>query len=642
MVLTTAAAAACAAPDDADAVDGDGAVSVLDGPLSSRGVDEPVDAPPAGSPLAEITQPELLAMLERDGFHFGSHLGDPTRHTNEGLAAVSPAYVRIADALARDLAARRDAEPGLSTSVVTGKNRVFDARWLRSAKATFELVGVLPRFDRRDVQPAGNCGEVRFLYRLAYAAGTTSKPTFSRMPFFFNVVYRAPADRCDEVAKRWLAPGGDAAGFVSWLKETPLRRDRLELEQIEVNAQVVRVPSENEKDMGGRAEYFLRVFSPGTWTEKPLENTPDVAKLKADPALRNELLGWIAGNVRAIDEGTAIMPTKFAATRAASFTTFGSVRRANKLFSSLFTPAELRAAGVDGAGAFAGTQVVASPEALLFRLDDMTCVGCHQGRSVAGFHFLGKERGARTNPLNALRTHGSPHYLAEVPRRIELLEGIARGETPARRRALSFEPPPGAFATIGTHCTLPEHADHFRAPIACEIGARCVAVSTGASDAITPGTCMPERGGFAGLPCLTGSMKDGATPTKDKLATKPMACQGGYACLAPEEGTPSGMCVAGCRGPLGSMNGAHEICAYGGGAQFDTCAMSGNFGGCLDGAVRPAPRQACDEANPCREDYMCQRLEPLGAKYATTPKTMGFCNPTYFIFQMRLDGHPVP
>jgi len=92
------------------------------------------------------------------------------------------------------------------------------------------------------------------------------------------------------------------------------------------------------------------------------------------------------------------------------------------------------------------------------------------------------------------------------------------------------------------------------------------------------------------------------------------------------------------------MAGANEICAYGGGSKFDQCAASANFQACIGDSVRPAPRQACDEDHPCREDYMCQRLEPLEGNKAvsTTPTTKGFCNPTYFIFQMRLDGHPTP
>jgi hypothetical protein len=51
-----------------------------------------------------------------------------------------------------------------------------------------------------------------------------------------------------------------------------------------------------------------------------------------------------------------------------------------------------------------------------------------------------------------------------------------------------------------------------------------------------------------------------------------------------------------------------------------------------------------DDETPCREDYMCQRLEPITGNGAikTTPRGKGFCNPTYFIFQMRVDGHPAP
>jgi hypothetical protein len=643
-VIASIAVAACAAPseDDVDA-EGSAATVLGDERLAPNGDDEPIVSPPEGTPLVELTQPELLATLERQGFHFGVHLGDAKLQSNDGLYRTSAGYRQIVDALTRDVDARRAQEPGLGTAVVTGRNRVFDTRWLRSRKADFELVGILPRFDRRDVQPEGRCGEVRFLYRLAYVDQNKTSVTFSRMPFFLNVVYDIPSTRCDEVARGWLAPGGTGKDLAQALASGPLRRDALELHQVEVNGQIVRVPSENEKDMGGRAEYFLRVFreDAGAWREAPLENTPDVAKLAADAALRAELRAWIVTNARGIDEGTAVMPSKFAATRAGSFTTFGSVRKVNKPFSTLFSAAELRDAGL-GEAALEGSRVATSAEGLLFRLDDMTCSGCHQGRSVAGFHFLGKERGSRTNPLNALRTHASPHYLAERPRREALLRAVAAGERGERLRALSMQPPPSARATIGAHCTLETDAKHFRAPVSCEPGARCSPIATNAGGLLAPGVCAPEAGGFAGLPCLAGTMTDGATPSADKLANKTLGCAPGYACLAPEEGTPAGMCVAKCRGAIGSMNGDHEICAYGGGAAFDACAMSGNFAACIDSAVRPAPRQACDEDQPCREDYMCQRLEPIGAKYASTPKRKGYCNPTYFIFQMRLDGHPTP
>ena len=40
--------------------------------------------------------------------------------------------------------------------------------------------------------------------------------------------------------------------------------------------------------------------------------------------------------------------------------------------------------------------------------------------------------------------------------------------------------------------------------------------------------------------------------------------------------------------------------------------------------------RACDAATPCRDDYLCVRLDA----------GRGACIPPYFVFQMRVDGHP--
>jgi hypothetical protein len=40
--------------------------------------------------------------------------------------------------------------------------------------------------------------------------------------------------------------------------------------------------------------------------------------------------------------------------------------------------------------------------------------------------------------------------------------------------------------------------------------------------------------------------------------------------------------------------------------------------------------RACDADQPCRDDYLC----------ALTPAGKGACLPPYFVFQMRVDGHP--
>ncbi len=605
--------------------------------LTPGGRDEPIAPPRKGKILTELVQPELLARLETEGYHLANLLGTRGQPRNDALVAESSFYKQLVWALEADVRALREREPSLTPRVIDGQNRVFDTGWLRSRYASFDLVGVVQRMDRRDFH--GECGEVRFVYRLAYVKADQAVPTFSRMPLFFNVVYVDPSADCKQAIRKWHVDRDlSADAFVQFLRAGALDLGKLRFKQLEVNAQVVRVPSENQTDMGGQAEYFLRVYdlAGGALQLKRLENTPDVPRLRADVGLRAELAAWIRANVAAIDQGTALVPEKFLAQKVSSFTTFGSSRLANKPFSQLFEPAELRDAPLSG------TSLVASPEALLFRLDDMTCNGCHQGRSVAGFHLLGAERGSRIHPLNALRVHASPHYLADQPRRSSYAYALFEGSPTRRDRPMSFEPAAGKAATLGTHCLPAEAARHFRRGWSCAGDATCTVLARNERAPIDLGVCMPRGAGFAGQPCLAGAMSDGASPRADRLSVHDLGCPSGLSCLPPEEGTPAGMCVASCAGGLGTMNGPNEICALGGGAAFDACAASGNFAACVQGAVRPAPRQACDAENPCREDYMCQRLEPLSGSVSTTPRSKGFCNPTYFIFQMRLDGHPSP
>ena len=124
-------------------------------------------------------------------------------------------------------------------------------------------------------------------------------------------------------------------------------------------------------------------------------------------------------------------------------------------------------------------------------------------------------------------------------------------------------------------------------------------------------------------------------------------------CLDPVEGTPAGLVTRGC-GP-GSSDAAHkarsgEVCAYNGGAGFDACAASGDFSGCLGNAdtFTRGLRGLCDETTACRDDFICQRFFDIAGSQATptaidrqakAPRSPGFCVPTYFLFQMRVDGH---
>src|SRR6185503_8583234 len=92
---------------------------------------------------------------------------------------------------------------------------------------------------------------------------------------------------------------------------------------------------------------------------------------------------------------------------------------------------------------------------------------------------------------------------------------------------------------------------------------------------------------------------------------------------------------------------------------------------CLEARVVRAMLDACAPGHFCREDYICQKLpdydriadRDYGNTRASTGRRanlstpaqinartlralqsaqVGFCVPTYFLFNMRLDGHPSP
>ena len=82
----------------------------------------------------------------------------------------------------------------------------------------------------------------------------------------------------------------------------------------------------------------------------------------------------------------------------------------------------------------------ASPEALIERLDNGACQGCHQSGSTAGFHFIGLDD-KFTSPLNRIEVGISPHFHAELPRRDAYVAAVTTGREPNRFRPLSFAPP---------------------------------------------------------------------------------------------------------------------------------------------------------------------------------------------------------
>jgi hypothetical protein len=53
--------------------------------------------------------------------------------------------------------------------------------------------------------------------------------------------------------------------------------------------------------------------------------------------------------------------------------------------------------------------------------------------------------------------------------------------------------------------------------------------------------------------------------------------------------------------------------------------------------------KGCDANEPCRDDYICARTAAgHSASKDARERAHGACIPPYFLFQLRVDGHPAP
>lgn len=635
---------------------------------------------PADEPVVAVLDPPTLARLEEDGYGLGAILGTPEAGTTAALAAASPAFRTLAETVGADVRELRAemAATGRKLYEVTDGNvgRVLDLAWLASPLARFRLVAVVNRLDRRDfgdlVRPGESCGEVRLIYRLAYSFERKGTRYASRMPVALNVVFDAPVSawvECAAFARAFVpteALSGPAA-VAGWLAAGPLDRARLTLKQVEVNAQIVRFPSGMETTFGGQAVYLMRIFAADETTgtlalaEKPLENTPDVERISEDAALKARLVDYVRANVAAIDEGVFALPDDLAARRAFSFSTYGSARSANHPYARLLAPEDL--AGALPADAAASLALVRSPAGLIARLDQATCSGCHQAGATAGFHVLGLDD-AETSALNRLAIGLSPHAYSEMPRRAAYGAAAAAGTAPDRFRPPSAAPPADWSATApayhpasaGMMCALDAAGTDLAAGWSCAAGLACTAIAGESGETVRFGQCLPPPDKvFSGLPCLEGTVVAGGKPWLDRFVPgaqissfAPRASPAAYTCRPPVGGAPGGLAYRQCDAADKVFKGfsggrvANEVCALAGGKAFDTCVASNNFADCLAASVLRGNRMACGGDRFCREDFLCQAFPPDLAGVGTLPAGTGFCSPTYFLFQLRLDGHPDP
>ena len=575
------------------------------------------------SPIVLVSDPTVLSAIEGGGGSFGDVLFGRYKPSTRAYAD-EPMYRDWIESIRADITARqrRDARSGVGMKYV---HRLFDGDWLNFPGTRFELVGIVNRIDRRPFR-ADRCGETRLVYRLAYNIKQGNKTLSSRLPMTINVVFFQPDDRagCRDAARRWMPParpGGRSAGQMADRRRSraPLSRPALSLanlKAVEINLQQVRWPSTIRPDMGGHAEYLLRVFHLDREKKHlrpaPLENTPDVARLKQDPKAAQALLAWLRdpANLPAIDAGTAVIP--------------GVVLDRPLRVGQ---PPRSGAAGQPAVRAAFRAKLVFGPGARRHPPRPLASgVPAPSGRhDLRGMSPASQRR--RLSPARARRPTGrnrstrclfpcrptwTPSWRA-APTTCGVWPTENRSTTPARCR--DRDRIAGGY---GAHCGL---GDPGFADWKCAAGYVC----TPGEDEV--GTCLPAARFGAGDPCELGTLVSDADPTRDKL--KPagfQSCARGGACFTNHGGFPGGMCALDCDAATpDEACGLIPILK-----DFNGCVARGiPFDRCILDNADPAAMRACDADHTCRDDFIC----------AKSKSKRGVCIPPYFLFQLRVDGH---
>ena len=610
----------------------------------------PAQSVTAGTQKSEVhvalLDPALLAEVERRGLGLGELVtGTPARSTRE-LARL-PAFDSIFQVLRADVRRVKREQPLARVTSSLGF-RLFDERWFDAQEMSFALTGIFNRLDRRPFY-AASCGEVRFVYRLGYLTEQGHHPMSSRLPMTVNVVFWVEPDQdgCQSMASAWRLKdvpvfeksGGANANLERATAELfatgPLsaaQRARLRLKSVETNLQTFRLQSTVQTSLAGHIEYGLRVFRPSPGDEArfgpaPMENLPDVPALERDRARRAELLAFLKqpDTLAAIDRGTLVVPERFLATTATSFSPRGLSRLANRPFRQLFAPEDFAELSLDRYA------TIASPAALLRRLDGASCTGCHQSRSIAGFHHVGFD--PEDSPRTAALVSGmSTHLGADLERRRAYVAALSDARTPDE-----FRPTPerqGTGRGEGAPCGLGDAG--FR-DWTCDAGFTCQRFEDSEI-----GVCSgPPQIGSA---CEYGPVTSAARPARDRVALQKHECGGGHQkCWNNLSGIPLGACVAACSeldGP-GACGDVLDVDGY-----QECLRRKRPVQECQAEFVYRLGLRACDVSTPCRQDFVCARSgntpTATSGRSPASSTAQGVCIPPYFVFPLRLDGYPIP
>jgi hypothetical protein len=586
----------------------------------------------AGAPSTIETDVRALEGLEDAGLSLARLLGADGR-TNDALAKTD-AWSTLLLTLGADLR-QLDARPGIADASPRAR---FQLSWLSDRRARFELIGAVNRLDRAFLDPNA-CGEARLVYRLVLEP--PGRPP-SSLPMTVSVVFPQPkrsatflgTPTCAPAARAWRdlpAEGGARVrGIAALFARLP------EYTKVEINLQTFHDPSLGAVFADGtgyddHAEYLLRSFDRvgDALVPRPLVDTP---RPDLDETEKAALAAWIRESFGAIDGGSWVIPERFLAKRAISVTPRGFARGPNRVFTSLFG---------DGAAfsslPFDGAKLVKSPAGLLRRLDQGTCQGCHETRSVAGFHLLGESRTVQPG-FDAVAIARSAHVDIELPWRAALTTAIAADEPFDAPRPFAERKRAGPGRS-GAHCATgddPTFAGWTCAPgLVCHAPARddvgaCVAATprgVGIGEAcqdVKLGVETALHGAFVDpqpmVPCAMGNAKADCDPNLF--------------------GFPGGMCIADCQRPGTVANGGELLCGQFPMAGYENDCFTTDhepIESCIRRYLRPRVLKTCDEEHQCRDDYACARIVGMPADVVLPPK-MGVCVPTYSVYGLRVDG----
>lgn len=601
-----------------------------------------------------VTEPAVLRGLEQAGLSISNMLrtSDAERAVESNLElSKTPGFQAVIRSIRDELALYQRRNEGSGVGLRFGK-RLFDVNYLSNPLSRFVLVGVVNRMDRAYKSPE-SCGETRLIYRLAYNVKQQNEDVSSRLPMTLNLVFKAKRAgatiTCQQLAQSWLRLQNqtDKSAVVQQLisEGGPLAKSHFGIEnfeQLELNLQMVRWPAGVRPDFGGHAEYLLKIFERegDTLVEKYLENQIDRKRLETQPALLRKFKDWLMQpeNLQSLDKGTLIIPEEYLDKKGISIAPGGINRSANRLFYKLFEASDYSTVK------FEELELIKSQGGLLRRLNESTCVGCHQTRAVGGFHFMGRDPQGRY-PGNSVYVPASGHFFGDLPRRRSIVEAFAQGTAVDYTRGFSARPldrysqnlnGAGVYNGWGAHCALPGGDPTFQ-NWGCASGLKCTTLLD-KKDAFGLGICLSETEKQIGDPCEIGVIhttdwgQDRYTRTSIVASTSPDricspqsaqagASTGGFLNGSIRTKSCDGLTPEAVCGPLPAARSG-----------FNACLTQKTFAACIREFSTGVGLRGCDFKNPCRDDYICSE---------SFEANRGACVPPYFLFQFRVDGHPL-